>query len=124
MASPAVNRNDEPVDRREFPDRSKIVMLTEKPKPEKSVVLRVKVGWWMRLKINADFRLYKRLEAAGRWQVYYKMWQPCSRIMNGDCPDRKCGFSSQRFYGDNPNVVMKCLGCGAEEKLATIHNWP
>ena len=85
--------------------------------------MRAKVGFLMRLKITLDFRLWKRLDAAGMWTTYYKMWQPRSRIMNGDCPDKKCGFSSQRYYRRNPNVVMKCLECGAEKAIPFIHNW-
>ncbi len=96
--------------------------VVEEPKPKEPEIPRAKVGLVMRLKITLDFRLWRRLKAAGMWTTYFDMWLPKSRIMNGDCP-ANCGASSQRYYGHNPNVIMKCLSCGAEQAIPMIHNW-
>ncbi len=122
------------------PEPEEAAAVVEEPKRKQVEIPRVKVGVLFRMRINLDFARWRRLDKAGKWHKYFDRWQPKSRIAESACNcwicdelypwrrtqdggTRYCG-SGIRYYGNGPQIVTKCLGCGAEQLHKEIYGWP
>lgn len=79
---------------------------------------RVKVGWIFRRQIDLDFTMWKTL----KWPFYMDIWYPLQRTAVGDCTACIEG-GLKRYYGYEPEIVVKCLNCGHETKCEEIYGW-
>jgi len=67
-----------------------------------------------------DWLLWKALEKAGKYWVYLDMNK--GRTAVGNCTNCIPG-GLKKYYGKAPNIVIKCLNCGHEQKTSGIYGW-
>ena len=124
---------------KESPEPEEVIEVVKEPEAKKIEIPRAEVGWLFRLKINLDFARWRRLDKAGLWHKYFDYWQLRNRIATAasncqicdelypwrrtqDGGTRYCG-SGLRYYGKKPEIVVKCLGCGAESLIKELYGW-
>ena len=79
---------------------------------------RAKVGLIYRRYIDLDYLSWKILP----WPKYMDIWYPLKRTATGSCQACIEG-GLKRYYGYEPNIVIKCLNCGHEQKCKEIYGW-